>query len=311
MTISEYSEENQKIFATLSIQGKSHLIGSASLKGILYRSDYDLAEEAEFKDTHDVLNHILKKFQQKFKLIHANPDWYVTDFKCGKLSDSEPLRWDKKDIANGYKTIKGKRIPFVDCILEKTTMKLDMICKVDGAFSEYTENYYITIGDKSNFNPDDMSDKKIATAILQDGKKYLSEGNPIKALKREYSYLLIVDKDKPLQDKLFDVFNSPLGLAYKSRSDLETIKLVMEQTFKPVSLQDVKHNLQIIKQTLANIVGVDGIEKLPEQLDMVCKLQNKKDILKRVDALSSDLLRGVKISALKLPKSLFKLYPKK
>jgi hypothetical protein len=272
LSIKQYTKENQEIFATLSIQSKYKLLGSSAVKGILYKNDYDLAELATFKagTPHEK---ILEIFREKFKEVHAHPDWCITDFKCGThIIKGQPLRWNKKDIKKGVNL--GKK--FTDCILEKTTMKLDMVVLVDGLFTEYTENYYIKIGNERNYNPEDHTPKKLAEALIESGKEEYNDRNYFKALKRIYSYLTLLNKNPALQQKLFELFNTQLGLIYKCKSNLDTVITVMEQTFKPVNLEDIKHDLQIIIQILWNISDYELDGKMISKLYAKTKPEIKK-----------------------------------
>jgi len=50
----------------------------------------------------------------------------------------------------------------------------------------------------------------------------------MKALKRRYSLLNLDDKNKMIRDKLIDYFHSPIGLLNRSKSDLETLLVVIQ-----------------------------------------------------------------------------------
>ena len=50
----------------------------------------------------------------------------------------------------------------------------------------------------------------------------------MKALKRKYSILNLDNKDKMIREKLIDYFNSPIGLLNRSKSDLETLLVVIQ-----------------------------------------------------------------------------------
>ena len=127
-TIKSFSEDVQKAASFMSIHGKSRLIGSASLDSLKYYSDFGLEEEYKTKDTDHILQKIYERFIQIFKVAEENKTIWITDFKCGLDSNGEPLRWNKFDIKKGFKKLKDKRKRyFVDCILDKTTMKLDMV----------------------------------------------------------------------------------------------------------------------------------------------------------------------------------------
>lgn len=295
-----FSEANQEIFATLSVTGRYKIIGSASLQGIYFKNDFDLAEHADFKNLKSAPKLILKIFREKFKTIHDHPDWWITDFKCGEI-EGEPLRWDKKDIARGYKLVKGNKMYFVDYILQKSTMKLDMVVLMNGLFTEYTENYLITIGGESNFTKESQTPNAVVNDILKSGQQLWDEGNYFKALKREYSYFKAKDTQYALQDKLVTIFNSVLGLTYKCKSDLATITLVLLQKCKPVHLEDIKMALQNIKQSLANSPIINP--SIVDIIDKICRMSNKSKIAIEAEHLAEAVLKVVNKETEKMLKS--------
>lgn len=268
----DYSTENQKIFATLTIQGKFKLIGSAAIQGIEYKNDVDLYEQATFNPKQSHLKHLLEIFRAKFLAVHKNPDYYVSDFKCGEHK-GEPLRWTQQDMKKGYKKVDGEKITFEDCVMQRATLKLDLVCLVNGMFGEYTENYYIKIGDQTNYDPESQQQSSIKQSILDSAKEEKANGNLLKFLKRIYSYLKLTTTKKALQTKLEDFFNSDAGLLYKCKSNLETVILVLEQKCKPANMKDVENDIQSIKQILYNIVGLDS--KKISQLEKISVLKSK------------------------------------
>lgn len=268
----DYSTENQKIFATLTITGKFKIIGSASVQGIEYKNDVDLQELATFDPKQSHEKHLLQIFRAKFLAVHNHDGWYVSDFKCGE-HEGEPLRWTQLDMKRGYKKVGGKKILFEDCVMQRATLKLDLICLINGLFSEYTENYYIKIGDKTNYDPESQQQSNIKQSILDSAKEEKEGGNLLKYLKRIYSYLKLTATKKALQTKLEDFFNSDAGLVYKCKSNLETVILVLEQTCKPADMGDVENDIQSIKQILYNIVGLDS--KQISKLEKISELKSK------------------------------------
>jgi hypothetical protein len=267
-----YSKTNQDIFAMLTIKGNYKLLGSGAIQGVLYKNDYDLMELASYDKNKSHIQQLLKIFQNKFKNILSHPNWYITDFKCGEYNN-EPLRWSKEDVKRGFKNINNKKILFTDCILQKATMKLDLAVFIDGVFNEYTENYYIKIGDETNYEKDKLLKENILVDISKSAIEQFEEGNLLKYLKRIFSYLQIANKKKQLQNKLIDFFNTEIGLIYKCKSNLELLILMMEQKFKPVPIDDVKYNLQNLKQILFNIVGLDASKIF--KIDNICNLSSK------------------------------------
>ena len=120
----------------MSVAGKYQIIGSSNITNLIYNSDYDLQEYDNFKST-DKAYHI---FKTKFKSAKMNPNIYITDFKCGEI-DGQPLRWTYDDMMLG----ENQGITFKSAMLQKKTIKLDMVCIIGGRYLEFSDNYYFKI----------------------------------------------------------------------------------------------------------------------------------------------------------------------
>jgi hypothetical protein len=130
---------------------------------------------------------------------------------------------------------------FTECLLQKSTIKLDEIYLLNGSFVDITDNYYFTLGDHQNFPT--PTRKEIIDSIRADYKELVKEGNYYKALKREYSI-------KPTK-KLTDYFNSEIGILNKAKSDLNVLLVLRDQTFRKPTMSDLNGDIQIIKQDLS------------------------------------------------------------
>ena len=91
-------------------------------------------------------------FQQKF--AKRGKDEYVTDLKCGSYLDEKgeavAIRWNKTNIKKGWQTINKKKEYFINHIMDKAMFKIDFIVFIDGLFIEFSENFYIKIGEERN-----------------------------------------------------------------------------------------------------------------------------------------------------------------
>jgi len=69
-------------------------------------------------------------------------------------------------------------------------------------------------------------------------------------MKRFYSLLITMNKDRKKQKELVKYFNSPIGYINKIRNDLE---FLLELTLKHnIEWDKIKRNLQMLKDNLAN-----------------------------------------------------------
>ena len=297
--LDDFNAKIRKAFNFLTIHGKYKIIGSAALKSVLYASDYDLAEILKrAKDTPTVLRHIYELFSTKFESAEKDPNIFITDFKCGVDSDGEPLRWSKYDMRDGHKRLRnGQSIRFQEALIQKSTIKLDAIIKVDSKFTEFSDNYYLKLGQDSNFLAKDVTEEAILKGIKESLKEYLDEKDYFKALKRVFSYKLLLN-EKKYKDQLhllLEYFNSPIGLLNKARSDLDILLLLLtDQIFRKPKIEDVKANLQLIAKSIA---PVENSQNAVSYIESLMKNKSLKRLAKNITVLRDGLFNVVNTAA--------------
>ena len=236
--------DNKKIFAFLSVDGEQSLVGSSADKNILYSADYDLFEKKSFTKKGDVYFIIFNLFRDKFKEAFENPNIWITDFKCGTFR-GQPLRWNKHEVKRGYKNIDDYNILFTDCLQQQSRIKLDIVAiDKDHNITEYSDIYMIRIG-KLYLTPEETGEE-IKTSILGNVYAYANDKKYFKALKRLYSYAKLANI-KNIQNDLISIFNSSLGIDYKTMSDLGTLLMLLEQKFKPINKEIILTHLKKMK----------------------------------------------------------------
>jgi len=279
----DFNNNLKQIFNFLSLSGKYNVIGSANLKSINYNSDYDLDEFYSGHST-NIYDKIYYLFREKFIQFKKNPNTFVIDFKCGEL-DNEPIRWNYYDITNGYKILSNNRkIFFQDCLKLKSTIKLDLIYLLNGTFIDINEIYYLHLNNTTNYKKSNSNKKNILESIKESYDEYLREKDYFKALKRCFSYKSLENpkKYKPQLLKLIDFFNSFTGKINKSKNDLELLHVLIENNFRKPKIEDIKNNLQIIKQflSISNVsMEIDNICSSNSLKQMDSKIQKLRDIL--------------------------------
>ena len=120
----------------------------------------------------------------------------------------QPVRWVKHSVKQGYQTIDGIRLEFIDCLQQKSTIKIDIIALVNGIFTEFSINYYLVFF--NGFSTMPITGNKLSDIFIMEFQKYLKLKKYFKALKRLYSYFKAM-KNKPYQKKLLQFFNSDVG----------------------------------------------------------------------------------------------------
>ena len=267
------------MFHLLSISSNYFLIGSANYKNFIYSSDFDLNEKYKAKDTPSVLNKLFENFKDKFIEAKNDPNIFITDFKCGEDEQGEPLRWTYKEMMNG----KNGKYRFTDCLLQKSTMKLDMIVFINGVATEITDNYFLSIEGHKNF--DDLSKKELIQKLIESYNELIDERKFFKTLKRLFS---IQTLENHPSEKLIELFNSDLGRLYKTASDINTVIELLEQTFKTCPLEKIFNNLQIIKCFSSKVTSIN-IHFVSTEIDKICKLTSRIKIQNDLEKISNKL----------------------
>lgn len=249
---------SDKILKYLSLNDKIELIGSNQNKKIKYKTDYDAQEYIGDLTEEEIY--------KKFKYIFNNkPDnVYITDFKSG-VYKTVALRWKKKDIIKGYKMIDDNiKIEFINTLndLPLNMIKIDLIVYHNKDFHEFSCNYYISKNIKD--------DEEIMNSLLIDVKEYYLKGKMMKALKRLYSYNVIIE-NKQNVNELIDIFNSKAGYLYKY---LHKVNLILDA---------IKFKLP--KDQCENVISTLRV-KIPNKYK---EHVNKKDLKKLVKILNNDI----------------------
>jgi hypothetical protein len=298
----DFSDKIQKVFNLLTISRKFRVVGSAALKNIRYVNDYDLNElYSRNFDTKEALDLIYKMFVEKFQVCEKDPNCFITDLKCGVDSDGEALRWDKKDIKKGFKELEdGRKLTFQECILSKSTFKLDVVKIIDGVFTEFSDNYFIKLGEETNFFPHNLTKDHLQTSLKQSYEEYFyNYQNLYKGLKRAFSYYLMEGEGKNahLLKKLMKLFNSPVGKLYNVKGQLGTILLVMENKngFRVPKIKDIKRNIQLIWKSLEYLPVPDIRKKLMNAMK-VNTLPKMKRVLEDIEEDLFDIINSLTLS---------------
>ena len=283
--LDDFSKRVRDTFSFMSIKGRYKIVGSASLVGTKYAADYDLQEK--FGKEHDgaaVLNAIWREFKAKYSEAEKEPSIFITDLKLGQDSDGEGLHWTKEQVRRGYKPrLDGTKALFVDCILAKATFKLDVVKLIDGIFIEFSDNYSIKLGDEANFLPQEMTKGAVLAGLAHDYDEYMNAAHTyFKALKRSFAYKMHEDPkgNKAVLERMLAFFNGRTGLLYKSRSEIETLILILENNFRRPRKEDVRNNIRIVyRRLLQNVQDMRVFLHLRQALEA-------KIVEKMVDHLS-------------------------
>jgi len=267
----EYEKGLRQIFNLLTIRGDYQVIGSGAIQEIKYGSDLDLQEFVKESDYKKSTKHLLEMFRNKFRMAAADPDVFILDFKCGVDDENEPIRWDKTSIKKGYKMVDGRKVTFQECLLMKSTIKMDVTALIDGVFIEFSDNYYLTLKDFNTFTAVSKSHEDILYSLQHEAEVKYHHGDYWKAMKRIFAYMKSKGGYIPKVKQLVRYFNSTTGLLSKNRSELDIIALIITNKFRKPRVEDVVNNLVLVRQELAKIHGFK-LNEVEAELDRISKM---------------------------------------
>jgi len=273
----------KEIFNIISLTSKYKVIGSSSLKNIRYNSDFDLADFYNNKQVN--IKRIVRYFQSIYKKLNSNNSYsYITDFKCGLNSDDTPLKWTKKEVLNNKKLlISGDFITLDEAIQQKSVIKIDVISYINNRFIEISENYYIKLNGKSNYDESELTDSIILKSLKQDELNEVKDDNYNKALKRKFSYLFLKNKNDPKLKQLEQFFNSDIGILNKTRSDLDVLILLLEKV-KDINIDQIlnavdsitfQNSYNLIKDFTNDFNKIEQVRSRKTLYKLLVQLRNK------------------------------------
>nr|WPF46693.1 MAG: hypothetical protein [Lake Baikal virophage 9] len=276
-TKDDFNERLQDVFKLMSIQGKYNIVGSSTLKGILYASDIDLNEKTKVSKKHP-FEYVYDTFVDKFKKAKSNPNMYITDFKAGVDEKGEPIKWT-------YDTLLENKDLFIKCLHTKSMIKLDIIFLLNGVYVDITEVYFLQIGNFKTYDDKELDSKSILNELKKSYDECIKEKMYFKALKRLNSIMNMEhNNNKKKTTKITAFFNSQSGLLYKCYSDLQILLTLINNNFRKPPIQSIKDNLQIIKQMLS--IQTETKQNVSQIIDNICKKKKLNEMFIYIDKLS-------------------------
>lgn len=253
----QYIDGNiEKVFHFLELRGHHNfLIGSNKIRNILYANDYDLNADVGVTDSVAVLHNIYKEFLSMFKKAHASPDYYILDFKCG-THEGEPIRWSYQDMLRGSVKRGVKAITFEECLLmDDNTIKLDLCYVYNDVFTDINclYNLFIVKNKEELKKLKAEEEKKSGQSLRKEITELEQNKEYFKALKRYFSLGVIEGK---IDQDVLNLLNSDYGIMYKFVSFLKLVIEMIEQDFKPVSIEVVRDNLKYIKHYFSRVTSI-------------------------------------------------------
>lgn len=256
-----FSNPVMTIFDTIKFPNRHFsLAGTAGIKEFsIWASDIDLFQKLEESDMKKFLPHILSLIRD----IESMPDTYFVELK------SNGKHYYKKDLMN-LKTLekieKGlKRDPF---------NKIDVLY-FDGAY--FTEITLVYSFAKRITLP------ALVSAIKEDLRDQIAEGNIYKAFKRAYNIGRLTGKRNKIVDDI--VMDSVLGTINVAKGRLDATERAHRELSIPTSEKRMRHTLEMVKQDLSKVLPhkmQTHIIKLFKQGDIGIAMDDVKEYLNKI-----------------------------
>lgn len=175
-----------EVFHFLELKAFHHayLIGSSNIRDIKYSNDFDLNQQLNISNTTDVLEGVRQEFLHIFKTAYSNPNYYITDFKCGYYRD-EPIRWTWDDLKTGYVMVGKIKYTFAQClVMLDNIIKLDVCYLSNNLFTDINILYLVhMVGDKSHLEKEKNANNKLMVlSMKKDIEDLIDENNYFKAI---------------------------------------------------------------------------------------------------------------------------------
>ena len=202
------------------------------------------------------------------------------------------LRWSIDNLKKGYKILsKNRKISFIEAITGyKSVIKIDILSFIDSELVEMSNLFEFYIGNESlNIS----KDSNILIGIKEDIKNYWEDNKKIKALKRLFSIAKITKQYK-LVKQLIKIFNSNLGLLYKTNNDLKNIIDLIENGNKEKLIKNkynINNFIQILKQRLSNIYEFEFSNSYFKDLDKITKIKTLKGKIKSLEKIVNEFTK--------------------
>ena len=246
------------------------------------------------------------------KLISKN-DYYTIDkrlkkdisikeyFELVDILDYHIVRWSPSDILRGYTVLLDCEKYYLKEAINSGMTKIDIIKWIDNKFTEFSCIYQFNYNNK----PLNKIVYNIDYSLKQDILYYLVNKKYFKMTKRLYSYSKFKN-DEVMMDKLMILFNSNIGILYQIYGNIETLKLLFNNTEKIPYIR-IKNEINEIKDRFYNITKNEKTKEYKKIINMFNNL-DKTDILNELKNLNDEIIKILNTKTLKyLEKT--KLYP--
>jgi len=222
---SQYHDELKKLIKLFQYHKTPlQLKGSASLASQRYPADYDLScvlthpDKAQFYDF----------IQELLVVIKGLPDIWFIELK---------LQTKQGKKVRVFPGMPFKRQEWDKVWSSLAFVKIDLVARIDGRFTEVSVMYNIGEGEEAG---------NYRKSLEDDIKELSKEGKWYKVLKRRFN-LAKADKNKKELLRLSKIFNGEMGEEYQLLSTLEAVDKALVFAQDPQTIQKAVNQLKDLK----------------------------------------------------------------
>lgn len=290
----QYIDTNiEKVFHFLELKGHhTFLIGSNSIRNILYANDYDLNSNVGVSDSLTVLHKIYEEFLSIFKKAYMSPEYYILMFQCGYY-EGERICWSYKDMQRGSVKRGMQVITFEECLLmdDDNIIMLNLCYLYHDVFTDINCLYHLYIvKNKAELDKRKAEEQKNVGASLREEIAELEHDKEyFKALKRYFTLGIVEGK---VDEDILDMLNSDLGIMFKCINFLQLVMQMIEQDFKPIGIEVIRDNLEYIKAYFSHVTSIK-VESYLNRLIKVIKMDSIKKMKVALEKLVTDASKAL------------------
>jgi hypothetical protein len=283
----EYNDKVKDVFKLVTYgHSKPKITGSHAMR-FKYASDYDMFTVVQTEVSLDELKlQVRNEFKEMMLKFKSTPDVYFIEFMCGVDKDGKALKWTMDEVIQGHKD----EYKFIDVLDKQSVIKVEIVAYIDGQFIPFSDVFEFRIG-KKGINQEKTTLDTVPS-LAREVKKYYEAKNFMKVLKRLF-VISLTEKNKKLSEKLINIFQSDIGFIYKIKSDLETIKEVLEKYDDKLTLTRAKDSIQALKERLATQTAHTFKDSIYKMFDNASKKNTSLSINRIIDKITENIINVV------------------
>ena len=209
------------------------------------------------------------------------------------------IRWDKKEILQGYKFLPGNyKLTLLDALKIPSQIKIDIFVWIYGRFIEMTNFFYLVSYDKQqkkiemiNYDRDNYALALVSQIIKYQSKLFY---NPFKMAKRMWGLSRELKLSK-IFNKLMPLFQGRTARMNQMVGEMKTI-IDMYQKYDKIPYDKITKQLMGFKFRMSFLYNIKGFNenKLLDMFNsMIEKVDNKKYIIDKLTFIIDDFTKSI------------------